>query len=138
MGVRLKMINLEKIRNAKGISYTIKAIPTIDGEYVKRLRKKLCMSQSLFACLMHVTKKTVEKWEQGVNPVTNGNAIAMVLFDNNPSLVNYFIETESEVYGSYRDAEVITYDGLFDILCKKPFKNDFSTNWKLDTCRVGK
>ena len=92
------MINLEKIRNAKGISYTIKEFPEIDGEYVKRLRKKLCMSQSLFACLLRVTKKTVEKWEQGVNPVTNGNAVAMVLFDNNPKLVNYFIE---KFYGNF-------------------------------------
>lgn len=132
------MINLEKIRNAKGISYTIKEFPEIDGEYVKRLRKKLCMSQSLFACLLHVTKKTVEKWEQGVNPVTNGNAVAMVLFDNNPKLVNYFIETESEVYDSYRDAEIITYDGLFEYSCKKPSKNNLSSNWRLKLCRAGR
>lgn len=132
------MINLEKIRNAKGISYTIKEFPEIDGEYVKRLRKKLCMSQSLFACLLRVTKKTVEKWEQGVNPVTNGNAVAMVLFDNNPKLVNYFIETESEVYDSYRDAEIITYDGLFEYSYKKPLKNNLSSNWRLKPCRVGR
>ena len=90
------MIDLNRIRNAKGITYTIKRFPTIDGEYVKCLRKKLGMSQSLFALLMRVQKKTVEKWEQGKNPVTNGNAVAMVLFDQNPSLVEIFIVTHGE------------------------------------------
>ena len=74
--------------------YVIKPMPKIDGEYVKALRNRLGLSQSLFAILMRVSPKTVEKWEQGRNPVTNGNAVAMVLFNNDPSLVETFIGTE--------------------------------------------
>lgn len=76
----------------KGMTYAIKHYPEIDGEYVKNLRKKLNLSQGMFAQLMRVSVKTVEKWEQGRNPVTNGNIVAMILFDKNPDLLNEFIE----------------------------------------------
>ena len=78
----------------KTTTYVIKRFPKIDGEYVKALRSKLGLSQSMFALLMRVSNKTVEKWEQGKNPVTNGNAVAMVLFNRDPSLVETFIGVE--------------------------------------------
>lgn len=78
----------------KGLSYVVKPFPIIDGEYVKTLRNKLNLSQSMFALLMRVSVKTVEKWEQGKNPVTNGNAVAMVLLNNDPSLMKVFIDVE--------------------------------------------
>lgn len=88
------MVELEKKKLTKAMMYVIKPIPKIDGEYVKALRNKLGLSQWLFAQLMHVSVKTVEKWEQGKNPVTNGNAVAMVLLNNDPSLVDTFIGVE--------------------------------------------
>ncbi len=90
------MIEKSEYRTRNGIGYIIKKFPNIDANYVKALRKKLGLSQTLFAILMRVSNKTVEKWEQGANPVTNGNAVAMVLFDRDPSLVNLFIEENSE------------------------------------------
>ena len=57
----------------------------------------LNLSQAMFAALMKVSNKTVEKWEQGANPVTNGNAIAMVLFNKYPSLVETLIEVKDEI-----------------------------------------
>ena len=78
----------------KGMTYIMKHYPDIDGEYVKNLRKKLNLSQGMFATLMRVSVKTVEKWEQGRNPVTNGNIVAMILLDRNPSLLSEFIEVE--------------------------------------------
>ena len=91
------MIDSEECKGKNGITYIIKKIPTINGEYVKALRKKLGLSQTMFAVLMKVSNKTVEKWEQGANPVTNGNAIAMILFDKYPSLVETFIEIKDEI-----------------------------------------
>ena len=88
------MVEQEKKKLTKAMMYVIKPIPKIDGEYVKALRNKLGLSQWLFAELMHVSIKTVEKWEQGKNPVTNGNAVAMVLLSNDPSLVETFIGVE--------------------------------------------
>lgn len=90
------MIEKSEYKTRNGIGYIIKKFPSIDANYVKALRKKLGLSQTLFAILMRVSNKTVEKWEQGVNPVTNGNAVAMILFDRDPSLVNLFIEENSE------------------------------------------
>ena len=81
----------------KFMTYHLKRFPKIDGEYVKALRNKLGLSQSMFALLMRVSNKTVEKWEQGKNPVTNGNAVAMVLFNRDPSLVENFIEIKEEL-----------------------------------------
>ena len=78
----------------KGMTYIMKRYPDIDGEYVKNLRKKLNLSQSMFAELMRVSVKTVEKWEQGRNPVTNGNIVAMILLNRDPSLLSEFIEIE--------------------------------------------
>ena len=84
-------------KTMKGKTYIIKKMPHIDGEYVKALRKKLGLTQTLFAALLKVSNKAVEKWEQGANPVTNGNAVAMVLFDHNPELVNMFIGVEDDI-----------------------------------------
>ena len=88
------MINLEAIKKSRGFVYTFCAHPVVDGEFVKTLRSKLKLSQTMFAMLMHVKKKTVEKWEQGKNPISNGNAVAMILFDKHPELVADFIKIE--------------------------------------------
>ena len=85
------MVDGNNNKNFKIVTYVFKHFPKIDGEYVKRLRKKLGLTQWLFAKLMRVSIKTVEKWEQGKNPVTNGNAVAMVMFDRDPSLMEQFI-----------------------------------------------
>ena len=86
------MVEQEKKKLTRAMMYVIKPMPKIDGEYVKALRNRLGLSQSLFAILMRVSPKTVEKWEQGRNPVTNGNIVAMILLDRNPSLLSEFIE----------------------------------------------
>ena len=88
------MVELEQKKRTKAVMYVVKRFPKIDGEYVKALRNKLGMPQWMFAKLMRVSIKTVEKWEQGKNPVTNGNAVAMVLFNNDPSLVETFLGVE--------------------------------------------
>ena len=91
------MVEFDNQKTKKGITYVFKHFPKIDAEYVKALRHKLGLPQWLFASLMRVSIKTVEKWEQGKNPVTNGNAVAMVLFDRNPSLIETFIGVEEGI-----------------------------------------
>ena len=93
----IEMVGFDNQKTKKGITYVFKHFPKIDAEYVKALRHKLGLPQWLFASLMRVSIKTVEKWEQGKNPVTNGNAVAMVLFDRNPSLVETFITVEEGI-----------------------------------------
>lgn len=84
-------------KHPKGVTYVLHKLPKIDGEYVKALRHKLGLSQWMFAWLMRVSTKTVEKWEQGKNPVTNGNIVAMILLDRNPELLSEFITVEEGV-----------------------------------------
>ena len=86
---------MAKKKITKTTTYHMKQFPKVDGDYVKALRNKLGLSQSMFALLMRVSNKTVEKWEQGKNPVTNGNAVAMVLFDNNPTLIELFFDFDA-------------------------------------------
>ena len=91
------MINLSEIKKKKGYVIEFKKQPDIDAEFVRLLRKKLKLSQSMFAELLNVKKKTVEKWEQGINPVSNGNAVAMILFDKHPEMAREFIEINEPV-----------------------------------------
>lgn len=134
------MINIEKIKNAKGYNYEFVLDPVIDSAFVKELRKKLNMSQSMFALLMHVQKKTVEKWEQGKNPVTNGNVVAMILFDKFPELVEEFIRIkcpdvakesiillEEPINNLSKEKDVFTSK---DINCNK----NQAIHWKMQPC----
>lgn len=122
------MFDLKKLRGLKGNSYYFHEKPVIDGEFVKNLRKKLGFSQSLFASLMNVSNKTVEKWEQGANPVSNGNAIAMILFDKQPDLVNLFIEREvPEMEYDYKKLTDVSDLNLYSVssdLVKVLFKSN--------------
>ena len=47
--------------------------------------------------LLNVKKKTVEKWEQGTNPISNGNAVAMIIFDKHPEMTREFIEINEPI-----------------------------------------
>lgn len=81
------MININALMNAKSTKVTIVKIgDSIDGAFVKNLRKKLNVSQSVFATIMNVSKKTIEAWEEGRNPVKGGAAVAMFLLNNHIGL----------------------------------------------------
>lgn len=60
----------------------------VNGDFVKKLRKDLNMSQTVFASILGVTKKTIEKWEQGVNPVKGCSARLLFLIDKDHNLIN--------------------------------------------------
>ena len=91
------MINLKEIKKKKGYVIEFKRQPNVDADFVKSLRNKLKLSQSMFAELLNVKKKTVEKWEQGTNPVSNGNAVAMIIFDKHPEIAREFIEINEPI-----------------------------------------
>lgn len=91
------MINISEIKKKKGYVVEFKKQPDVDAEFVKSLRKKLNLSQSMFAELLNVKKKTVEKWEQGTNPISNGNAVAMIIFDKHPEMAREFIEINEPI-----------------------------------------
>jgi putative transcriptional regulator len=69
----------------------------IDGQFVKNIREKLNTSQSFFAHVLGVSKKTIEKWEQGKNPIkgTASRLLYSISLDQN-IINNYYCETISK------------------------------------------
>lgn len=62
----IKLHNEGKVRLAS-TTLTIEPPPTYDAQGVKTLRTELRLSQSAFAHVFGVSKKTVEAWESGRN-----------------------------------------------------------------------
>ncbi|MGM0495711.1 MAG: helix-turn-helix domain-containing protein, partial [Bacillota bacterium] len=60
----------------------------INNEFVKKLRGNLDLTQKVFGNVLGVTKKTIEKWEQGANPIKGPAARLLYLIDNDNKLVN--------------------------------------------------
>lgn len=60
----------------------------IDGKYLRDFRIKLSFSQSVLADYLGVTKKAIEKWEQGKNKL-NPIAVRMVyLIEKDPQILS--------------------------------------------------
>ncbi len=74
----------------------------IDGAYLRSFRMKMKMSQALFADYLGVSKKAIEKWEQGrnkVNPV-----IARII---------YLMENDSKIFSLLKRVKIA--DKVFEI-----------------------
>lgn len=132
-----KKIDFSILKNAE--VYKVSYIDTnkIDANYVKRLREKLNMTQLVFASVLGVKKKTIEKWEQGKNPVSKPTALLMYLIDNNEDVLkmlynvelnpnfNEYTETEFESiedFGVNNDSWVI--NSKKNVTCENSNKNE--------------
>jgi len=62
----------------------------IDGKFLRNLRMSLGMSQLLFANYLGVTKKAIEKWEQGANKINPPTVRLLYLIDKNPEILENF------------------------------------------------
>lgn len=62
-----------EIRLRTFIRSNIPALPNIQGAEIKKIRESIDCSQSMFAEILGVSKKTVEYWESGKN-IPNGSA----------------------------------------------------------------
>ena len=81
------MINLKALRSAKSTKIAFVDVNRIvNKEMVKNLRSRLNVSQAVFATIMNVSKKTIEAWEEGLNPIKGGAAVAIYLLDKHIGL----------------------------------------------------
>ncbi|MDA3961911.1 MAG: helix-turn-helix domain-containing protein [Planctomycetota bacterium] len=55
---------------------------------VKTLRKRLNVSQEVFARYLHTSRRTVEKWEQGTSKPTGSAAVLLALVEKRPKLLD--------------------------------------------------
>lgn len=72
----------EKGENKKGVisrKISIAPLPHYGAQNIKNIRNRLNLSQSMFARVMGVSKKTVEAWESGRNE-PQGPAQRMLMF----------------------------------------------------------
>lgn len=60
----------------------------VDSNFVKRFRQEHSMTQAELAFTLGVTKKAVEKWEQGINKVSGSSAVLLSLLNKNPDIIN--------------------------------------------------
>ena len=55
---------------------------------VTRIRKRLRMSQGVFAAALNVSPKTVQSWEQGIRQPSQGALRLLEIFDRQPEVVD--------------------------------------------------
>lgn len=92
------MINIEKLLESKRVE--VSYINTdVDKEFVKNFRKEHHLTQVALANILGVTKKTIEKWEQGVNNINGSSAVLLRLLENNPELIHQVYSVKYGVEG---------------------------------------
>ncbi len=80
----------EKNLNALGIK-----IPKveIDAKDIQEIRKKVNLSQSVFAKVLNVSSSSVRQWEQGKRIPSGSTKVLLELLKENPSILNYRIDS---------------------------------------------
>ncbi len=83
----------ELINNLKENAVKVESVkyPVIDKNFLKQLRTSLNMSQSLFASYLGVTKKAVEKWEQGINRIKGPVKVLLYLINDDPNILSKIV-----------------------------------------------
>ena len=87
------MIEIDKLLEAKRVEVSFAEV-RIDGAFVKRFRRDNGLTQAALANILGVTKKAVEKWEQGVNKLSGSSAVLLKLLDDNPELLGQLYKVE--------------------------------------------
>lgn len=65
----------------------------VDKKFVVNLRKKLDMSENVFATAIGVKRKTIIRWEKGTQKIDGCSARLLYLLNNNDNLIKQLYET---------------------------------------------
>lgn len=109
------MINVNKLLESKRVEVRITEVK-IDKNFVKQFRKNNHLTQIALANILGVTKKTIEKWEQGANNVNGSSAVLLKLLNDNPTLLSQLysvrvVEGKQEDDYETIESKVITVSG---------------------------
>ena len=88
--------NLSKIKIEKVYKIEYVNLEKINNEFLKKYREKMGFTQIRLANILSVTKKTIEKWEQGKNPIKGAAATLLYLLDSKPELVELLYKESFE------------------------------------------
>ncbi len=61
--------------------------PPMDARKIARMRKRLNMSQGLFAAALNVSTKTVQGWEQGLRKPSHASLRLLQIIQEEPKVV---------------------------------------------------
>lgn len=80
-------LNINEIKE-KSIQIIEPDFSYIDGKYLREFRMKMKMSQSLMADYLGVSKKAIEKWEQGKNKMNPLVSRMIYLIENDTKVLS--------------------------------------------------
>lgn len=82
-----------KLLNARRFEFSI-IENSVDGKYIKEFRRKYNLTQVDLANIFGLSKKAIEKWEQGKNGIKGGNAILIRLMMEDESILKkvYYVK----------------------------------------------
>ena len=91
----------ETIHAAKSgsLKETLFVVPlrNFDADSIRHLRQRMGMTQSIFAGVFGVSKKTVEAWESGRNVPSGPSLRMMALFSEDVSIAERFLSQQSKM-----------------------------------------
>lgn len=129
-------INLEKVKK-QAIQIIDRDYSYIDGKFLRNLRMSLNMSQSLLAEYFGVSKKAIEKWEQGKNKINAPVVRLIFLIENNPEILSMLkeVRVSNEVITLKRTAYVIENKGVVstNAVSKESQTWETSVEWEYST-----
>lgn len=108
----MSKMNIEEIKKK---AITIKNIDSssIDGKRLREIRMNLKMSQALFADYLGVTKKTIEKWEQGKNKIKGAAAKLVALIEKNHEVLSMLKEVKVNGEAiSFNSIKAFSFDSI--------------------------
>ncbi|MDE6504882.1 MAG: type II toxin-antitoxin system MqsA family antitoxin [Clostridia bacterium] len=96
------MMDLNKLYSAKRVVVDYLDV-AVDSDYVKEFRNKYGLTQVALANILGVSKKAIEKWEQGKNRVGGSSAVLLTLLNENNELLSkvYSVHRVNEIYENY-------------------------------------
>lgn len=92
------MIDISKLLESTRLEITFADV-NVDRDFVKAFRKEYGLTQTALANMLGVTKKTIEKWEQGKNNVGGSSAVLLKLLNDNPNLIEQLYRVKVDVQG---------------------------------------
>lgn len=87
------IIDFQEIKS-KAVQVIDRDYSYIDGAYLRDFRMSMKMSQSLLADYLGVSKKAIEKWEQGKNKINAPIARLIFLIENDPKILSLLKEVK--------------------------------------------
>ena len=66
----------------------------INAKDIQQIRKKVKLSQNVFAKLLNVSSSSVQQWEQGKRIPSGSTKVLLELLQMNPTILNYRMESK--------------------------------------------